>query len=152
MTTANQGDSVQVHYKGTLNDGTQFDSSYDRGEPIAFTVGGGQMIEGFDKAVFGMTVGEVKNITLTPDEAYGDSDPAALTTLDKSTFPEGFEFNSGDRIPLLGPNGSHFIGTITEIRDTDITVDMNHPMAGKDLNFEIELVDLEKQSNTEDGE
>ncbi len=70
MTTANQGDSVQVHYKGTLNDGTQFDSSYDRGEPIAFTVGGGQMIEGFDNAVFGMTIGEVKNITLTPDEAY----------------------------------------------------------------------------------
>jgi len=142
MTTATQGDSVQVHYRGTLNDGTLFDSSHDRGEPISFTVGAGQMIQGFDDAVYGMTVGEVKNITLTPDEAYGDTDPDAITQLDKSTFPEGFGFNDGDKIPLSGPGGAHFIGTITEIRDDDITVDLNHPMAGKDLNFEIELVEI----------
>ena len=141
-TTATQGDTVKVHYKGTLNDGSQFDSSYERGEPIAFTVGGGQMIQGFDDAVFGMTVGEVKNITLTPDEAYGDVNPDAQTTLNKDTFPEDFEFNSVDKVPLMGPGGAHFIGTITEIRDEDITVDMNHPMAGKDLNFEIELVEI----------
>ena len=68
--------------------------------------------------------------------------PDAQTTLNKDTFPEDFEFSSGDKIPLMGPGGAHFIGTITEIRDADITVDMNHPMAGKDLNFEIELVEI----------
>jgi peptidylprolyl isomerase len=141
-TTATQGDIVKVHYKGTLNDGSQFDSSYDRGEPVTFTVGEGQMIEGFDTAVVGMTTGEVKNITLTPAEAYGDVNPDAFTELNKDTFPEEFEFTNGDKIPLMGPGGSHFIGTITEIRDSDITVDLNHPMAGKDLNFEIELVDV----------
>jgi peptidylprolyl isomerase len=141
-TTATQGDAVKVHYKGTLNDGSQFDSSYDRGDPIAFTVGAGQMIQGFDDAVFGMTKGEVKNITLTPEEAYGDVNPDAYTELSKDTFPEDFEFTDGDKIPLQGPGGAHFIGTITEIRDADITVDMNHPMAGKDLNFEIELIEI----------
>ena len=141
-TTATQGDTVKVHYEGTLNDGSQFDSSYDRGEPIAFTVGGGQMIQGFDDAVFGMTVGEVKNITLAPGEAYGEPDPDAFTDLDKSTFPEDFEFTTGDKVPLSGPDGTYFIGTITEDRNTDVTIDLNHPMAGKDLNFKIELLEI----------
>ena len=95
MSTANNGDNVSVHYTGTLNDGTKFDSSHDRGEPISFTVGAGQMIAGFDSAVNGMVVGETKSITLEPDQAYGAKNPEAIQVAPKTEFPEGFEFIEG---------------------------------------------------------
>lgn len=138
-TIAKAGRSVQVHYKGTLNDGTTFDSSYERGEPISFTVGAGEMIPGFDSAVSGMKMGETKNISLKPVEAYGDHNPEGIQVVNKEHFPEGFQFETG--VVIEGQVGSQPVrGVINTIDEQTVTVDFNHPMAGKDLNFEIELV------------
>ena len=142
MSTAKNGDNVSVHYTGTFNDGTKFDSSHDRGEPISFTVGAGQMISGFDSAVNGMNVGESKTVTLSPDQAYGDSNPDAIQSVPKTEFPDGFEFIEGGVVQGQYPNGQPFRATITEVRESEATVDFNHPMAGKTLNFEIELVSV----------
>lgn len=142
MSTAKNGDNVSVHYTGTFNDGTKFDSSHDRGEPISFTVGAGQMISGFDSAVNGMNVGESKTVTLSPDQAYGDSNPDAIQSVPKTEFPDGFEFIKGGVVQGQYPNGQPFRATITEVRESEATVDFNHPMAGKTLNFEIELVSI----------
>lgn len=142
MSTAKNGDNVSVHYTGTLNDGTKFDSSHDRGEPISFTVGAGQMISGFDNAVNGMNVGETKTVTLPPDQAYGDTNPEAIQVFPKDQFPENFEFIAGGVVQGQYPNGSGFTATITEVKDETATLDFNHPMAGKTLNFEIELVSV----------
>ena len=140
--TATKGSQVKVHYMGTLDDGTQFDSSYDRGEPIAFTVGSGEMIDGFDAAVVGMSEGEKKTITLSPTEAYGEVNPDAYTTLSRTAFPDDFPVEDGGRVPLTGPNNEHFVGVISKFDDDEVTVDLNHPMAGKTLNFDIEVVEI----------
>jgi len=141
-TIAKQGRNVMVHYKGSFRDGTVFDSSYDRGEPINFTVGTGQMIPGFDEAVSGMRVGETKNVTLTPDEAYGSHNPDGVQEVNKEHFPDDFEFETG--VVIEGQVGTQPVrGIINSINEETVTVDFNHPMAGKDLNFEIELVQVE---------
>ena len=142
MSTAKNGDNVSVHYTGTLNDGTKFDSSHDRGDPIIFTVGAGQMIAGFDSAVNGMAVGEKKSVTLTPDQAYGETNPNAIQVAPKEQFPDDFEFIKGGVVQGQYPNGQMFTATITEVAESNVTVDFNHPMAGKTLNFEIELVGI----------
>jgi peptidylprolyl isomerase len=142
MSTAKNGDNVSVHYVGTLNDGTKFDSSRDRGEPISFTVGAGQMISGFNDAVVDMDVGETKTITLEPDQAYGNLNPDAIQEFPKDQFPESFEFISGGVVQGQYPDGSSFTATITEVKDSTAVLDFNHPMAGKTLNFEIELVSV----------
>ena len=136
------GNTVSVHYRGTLNDGTEFDSSHSRGEPLSFQVGAGQMISGFDAALPGMAVGETKNITLTPDQAYGDTNPEAITDIPKTSFPAGFDFQVDAMIQGQNDMGQPLIGTINEVKDEAVTIDFNHPMAGKDLNFEIELVSI----------
>ena len=141
-TIAKEGRNVRVHYKGTLNDGTVFDSSYDRGETINFTVGGGQMIPGFENAIDGMRVGETKKVSLTPNESYGDYDPNAIRDVPKTSFPEDFDFIEGGVVAGTA-NGMPLKGTINEVKDDTVLIDFNHPMAGKDLNFEIELVEVE---------
>jgi FKBP-type peptidyl-prolyl cis-trans isomerase 2 len=138
--TATEGSKVKVHYRGTLDDETQFDSSYDRGEPIAFTVGSGEMIDGFDTAVRGMSEGEKKTITLTPAEGYGEVNPDAFTTMPRASFPDGFPIEEGGKVPLTGPDNQQFVGTISEFDNDVVMVDLNHPMAGKTLNFDLELV------------
>jgi len=143
MSTAENGSNVTVHYKGTLNDGTVFDSSYEREEPIGFTLGSGEMIPGFNDAVVGMTIGETRQVTLTPDQAYGQTDPERVGEVEKSNFPEDFEFSIGTGVQSQTPQGPVF-GTISEVKDVSVLIDFNHPMAGKDLNFEIELVDIEE--------
>ena len=100
LTTATEGTNATVHYRGTLEDGSEFDNSHVRGEPITFTVGAGQMISGFNDAVNGMTVGETKTVTLTPDQAYGDVNPEAQTTFPKSGFPADLELVEGMPVPL----------------------------------------------------
>ncbi len=136
------GDTVSVHYRGTLEDGTEFDSSHTRGEAMTFQVGSGQLIAGFDEAVPGMTEGEVKNVTLTPEQAYGPVVAEAVQVVEKTQFPPEFPFEVGQTVSGYGANGQPMAATIQELGDTTVTLDMNHPMAGKSLNFEIELVSI----------
>ena len=142
LTGPNAGKIVKVHYKGNLNDGTQFDSSYDRGEPLQFICGAGMMIAGFDKAVVDMAVGEKKSVHLMPEEAYGMPDPNAIFTLEIAELPGSEELNAGDMAYLTNAYGQPFPVKVTEKADGKITFDANHEMAGKELNFDIELVDL----------
>ena len=142
MLQVENGNTVSVHYRGTLNDGTEFDSSHSRGEPLSFQVGSGQMINGFDAALPGMAVGETKSITLTPDQAYGESNPEAITDVPKESFPPDFNFQVDSMVQGQNEQGQPLVGTINEVKDEAVTIDFNHPMAGKDLNFEIELVSI----------
>lgn len=138
----NVGKVVRVHYTGTLNDGTKFDSSYDRGETLEFTCGAGQMILGFDAAVAGMEVGEVQEIHLIPELAYGMPDPNAIMTFPLEQMPGAEELKAGDRVYLSNPWGQQFPVTVVEVTDATVTFDANHEMAGKELNFTIELVEI----------
>ena len=151
MSKAQNGDNVNVHYKGTFDDGTIFDSSYDRGTTISFTVGGGQMITGFDTAVNGMAVGEVKKVRLTPAQPYGDSNPQAFAEVPKDSFPAEFPLNEGVTVQGTDGQGAPVIGTIEKIAEDNVLINMNHPMAGKDLNFEIELVEIVDTTDTDDS-
>jgi peptidylprolyl isomerase len=141
MTTVTNGSTVTFHYKGTLEDGTEFDSSYGRDQPMTATTGESGLIAGFETALTGMTEGETKTFTLEPAEAYGDHNPEAFTQLEKSVFPDDFPFESGMTVPLMGPNGQ-VMATLTEISDTTVTADLNHPLAGKTLTFEIEVLTI----------
>lgn len=152
LTTATEGANATVHYRGTLEDGTEFDNSRTREEPITFTVGSGQMISGFNDAVDGMTVGETKTVTLAPDQAYGEVNPEAQTTFPKAGFPEGLELTEGMAIPLKTPEGRTLIGRLTEQQEETVTVDLNHPLAGETLQFEIELVEVTTTTTTSTDE
>ena len=138
----NVGKKVRVHYKGTLNDGTQFDSSYDRGEPLEFVCGAGMMIRGFDVAVADMKVGEIKDAHMEPKDAYGEADPNAIMTVEIDQVPGAENLEKGQRVYLTNPMGQPFPVTVTEKTDTEITFDANHELAGKELNFQIELVEI----------
>lgn len=142
ITGRNVGKTCRTHYKGTFNDGTQFDSSYDRGEPLEFVCGAGQMIQGFDAAVADMEVGEVKEIHLMPEEAYGQTNPDAIFDVEIADLPGSEELQVGQHIYLQNQNGQHFPVTVTAKTETTITFDANHEMAGKELNFKIELVEV----------
>ena len=144
MEGRNVGKNVRVHYKGTFDDGTQFDSSYDRGEPLAFVCGTGMMIRGFDKAVAEMEVGQVVDIHLMPEEAYGEADPEAIVTIGIEQLPGSENLSVGDRVMLRSINGQPFPVTVTAKDDTHITLDANHEMAGKELNFRIELLEVQE--------
>lgn len=140
---SNENKKVKVHYEGTLNDGTKFDSSYDRGEPLEFVVGAGMMIKGFDDAVRDMAVGEVKNIHLMPEEAYGQPNPQNILTVEFAKMPGSENLEVGQRVALGTPNGQQIPVRVTEKTESTITFDANHEMAGKELNFKIELVEVE---------
>jgi FKBP-type peptidyl-prolyl cis-trans isomerase 2/predicted Fe-Mo cluster-binding NifX family protein len=139
----NAGKTVRVHYRGTFNDGTQFDSSYDRGEPLTFVCGAGMMIPGFDAAVADMEVGEIRQVHLLPHEAYGEADPAAVFTVPLSQLPGAEELETGERVQLQSMDGRAFPVTVTAKDADSITFDANHEMAGKELNFTIELLSAE---------
>ena len=143
MEGKNVGKNVKVHYRGTFDDGTQFDSSYDRGEPLAFVCGAGMMIRGFDKAVADMEVGQIVDVHLMPEEAYGQADPEAIITIAIAQLPGSENLNVGERVYLRNMMGQPFPVTVTAKDDTNITLDANHEMAGKELNFRIELVEVE---------
>ena len=138
----NLGKTVRTHYKGTFNDGTQFDSSYDRGEPLEFVCGTGRMIHGYDKAVATMKVGEIVNIHLDPSEAYGEADPNAIITVNIAELPGSEELSVGEHVYLQDAFGRPIPVRVVEKDDTKITFDANHEMAGKELNFQIELVEV----------
>jgi FKBP-type peptidyl-prolyl cis-trans isomerase 2 len=136
------GKNVRVNYVGTLNDGTEFDNSYTRGQTLDFTAGVGQMIEGFDKAVLQMNVGEKVSIKITPEEAYGEKTDEAIVSFPKTNFPENFEGVVGDRVSGQNDFGQPIDAVILEVNENDILLDFNHPLAGQELNFDIELVEI----------
>lgn len=142
ITGKNVGKTCRVHYRGTFNDGVQFDSSYDRGEPLEFICGAGMMIRGFDKAVADMEVGQTTDVHLMPEEAYGMPDPEAIFTVEISQMPGSEELNVGQQVYLSNAFGQPFPVKVTAKDDTTITFDANHEMAGKELNFKIELVEV----------
>jgi peptidylprolyl isomerase len=133
------GNTVSVHYKGTLSDGTVFDESRARGKTLNFTVGSGQMIGGFNDAVVGMATGDVKTVTISPEQAYGFHDPGSLQAVEKAAFGEGFEFRTGELVEGNGPRGP-FVARIHALEEEKVVLDFNHPLAGEELTFEIELV------------
>lgn len=142
ITGPNVGKTCRTHYRGTFNDGTQFDSSYDRGEPLEFTCGAGMMILGFDKAVADMNVGDIIDIHLMPEEAYGEKNPDAIITVPISELAGSEELKVDDMVYLQNVYGQPFPAKVTALTDNDITFDANHEMAGKELNFKIELVEV----------
>lgn len=138
---SNENKKCKVHYTGTFNDGTKFDSSYDRGEPLEFVCGAGMMIKGFDEAVKDMEVGEIKDIHLLPEEAYGEPDPNKIFSVEISQVPGAEDLEIGEQVYLTNSFGQPFPVKVAEKDDTNITFDANHEMAGKELNFKIELVE-----------
>ena len=139
----NVGKLCKAHYRGTLNDGTEFDSSYNSGEPLEFICGTGMMIRGFDEAVANMEVGQIVNVHLTPDEAYGYPDPRAIFTIELDKMPGAADLNVGEDVVLYGALGQPIQVNVTAKDDTTITFDANHELAGQDLNFQIELVEVQ---------
>lgn len=142
ITGPNVGKTCRTHYRGTFNDGTQFDSSYDRGEPLEFICGAGQMIKGFDAAVANMEVGQVVDVHLMPEEAYGLPNPDAIFTVEIAQLPGSEDLTVGQQVYLSNQFGQPFPVKVTAKEEKTITFDANHEMAGKELNFRIELVEV----------
>ncbi len=144
-----KGDKVVLHYIGTLDDGEQFDNSYNRGAPVEVEVGSGNLIVGFENAVIGMHVGQKKTVSLVKEDAYGDINPAAVVTVPKSGFPSDFPFDkTGIVVPLRNDDGQEFFGRLKDVGADNVIVDLNHPMAGKNLNFDIELIGITTESHS----
>lgn len=141
MSKAKKGDNVKVHYKGTLTTGEQFDSSEGR-EPLAFTVGAGQMIKGFDDAIPGMEVGEKKTINIAPSDAYGEKNEEAIVEFPKANIPADMKLEPGMRLQLHNQDGQPVPVVVSEIKDDVVILDANHELAGKELIFDIELVEI----------
>lgn len=139
MSTAKKNDTVKVHYTGTLSNGEVFDSSRER-EPLEFTVGGGQMIAGFDAAVDGMALDEVKEVTIAAADAYGERNEDMIQEVPRIHLPEDMQPEVGQTLVASGGQGQQMHVVVTDVADDHIIVDGNHPLAGKDLTFEIELV------------
>ena len=139
MTQVKTGDTVQLHYTGTLADGTQFDSSEGR-DPLQFEVGSGQIIPGLDAAIPGMTVGEKKTVEIPADQAYGQPDPNARQSVPRGDIPADIPLEVGLQLQVQTPTGQVMPVTVAEVTEEQVTLDANHPLAGKDLTFAIELV------------
>ncbi len=137
---AETGNTVKVHYTGTLNDGTVFDTSIER-EPLEFTIGQGQLIPGFEQAVIGMKVGESKTVNIPATEAYGLHRDDLVITMERSQLPDNIEV--GQQLQMTQTDGSTVVVTVIEISETTATIDANHPLAGENLIFEIELIEIE---------
>jgi len=141
MSNAKNGDTVKVHYTDTLEDGTVFDSSAES-EPLEFTLGNGQLIKGFEDAVLGMSVGEKKQVKISHDEAYGHRNDELILKVDRAAFPPSIEPREGLVLNLRSPDGRLIVAEIKEISGDSVTLDANHPLAGNDLTFEINLMEI----------
>ncbi len=141
MSEVKKGDKVKVHYTGKLTDETIFDSSRER-EPIEFTVGAGQMIEGFDNAVVGMKKGDTKVVEIPSEKAYGPKREEAIITINKNQLGEGLDPQVGMQLEATQPDGRKQILVIQEVKGEEIVLDGNHPLAGKELIFDIEVVEV----------
>ncbi|MGB2728247.1 MAG: peptidylprolyl isomerase [Halobacteriota archaeon] len=141
MAQAKHGDTVKVHYTGKLEDGTVFDTSVDR-DPLQFTIGEGQIIPGFEQAVLGMNPGESKTIRIPTDEAYGTRREEMVMMVDRNQLPADLNPEVGQQLQSRQPDGQTIVVTVTEVSESSVTVDANHPLAGKDLTFDIQLVEV----------
>ncbi len=141
MTQAREGDTVKVHYTGRLEDGTVFDTSRERA-PLEFTIGEGQVIPGFEQAVVGMEPGDTKTTTVPPEQAYGPRREDMTLEVDRSQFPEDLEPRPGQHLQIRQPDGRAIIVTVSDISESTVTLDANHPLAGHPLTFDIQLVDI----------
>ncbi len=136
---AREGDTVAVHYTGRLDDGSVFDSSADR-DPLTFTLGEGQVIEGFEQAVEGMAPGETRTVSIAPSEGYGPYHEDLLIVVDRSQIPPGLSPEVGQQLALQQHDGADIDVRVSEVTERSVTLDANHPLAGLNLTFEIELV------------
>lgn len=141
MAPARDGDTVKVHYTGKLADGTVFDSSKER-DPLEFTIGEGRIISGFEQAVVGMSPGDSKTADVSPEEAYGPHRKEMVLVVERKELPEDLEPEVGQQLQLRQDDGRAVIVTITQASEANVTLDANHPLAGKDLTFDIELVEI----------
>jgi len=142
MPQAKEGDTVKVHYTGRLaDDGTEFDSSTGR-DPLEFAVGARTLIPGFEEAVVGMAPGESKKVEISSEEAYGPHHEEAVQTVQRAEIPEQIDLAVGNVLQATAPNGQQLALTVVELTEETVTLDANHPLAGKDLEFEIELVEI----------
>ncbi len=141
MTGAQQGDTVRVHYTGKLEDGSVFDSSVER-DPLEFKIGEGQIIPGFEKAVVGMEAGQNKTIQIEPGDGYGPRHEEMVQVVERNQIPENITLEVGAQLQANHPEGGPIILTVTDLTEAEVTLDANHPLAGLDLTFEIELVGI----------
>jgi peptidylprolyl isomerase len=141
MAQAKPGDTVKIHYTGKLDDGTVFDTSADR-EPLQFTIGQGQLIPDFEQAVVGMNPGESKTVQIPSDNAYGPHREEMVMEVDRSEFPEDLEPRVAQRLQVSQSDGRTFPATVTDVSESKVTLDANHPLAGKDLTFDVHLSEI----------
>ncbi|MBI6628871.1 FKBP-type peptidyl-prolyl cis-trans isomerase [Pontibaca salina] len=141
MTEVKTGDTVRIHYTGTLQDGTTFDSSEGR-DPLEFQVGSGQIIPGLDVAMPGMSVGEKKTVEVPCDQAYGPVNPEMRQAVPREHIPAEIPLEIGTQLQMQTPEGQVMPVTVVEVADSEVTLDANHPLAGQDLRFDVELVEV----------
>lgn len=141
MPQAQYGDEVKVHYTGKLEDGTVFDASTDR-SPLKFIIGDGQIIPGLEKAILGMSLGEAKTVKVPMDEAYGPRREEMILVVDREEFPVHMKPEVGQLVEMRHPNGRRITVTVTGVSESSVTLDANHPLAGKDMTFDIELLEI----------
>jgi peptidylprolyl isomerase len=144
------GDTISVDYTGKFDNGETFDTSKGRA-PLKFTVGAGQLIPGFDAAVIGMQTGDTKTVTIEPAEGYGEHDPQRVTNMPRSSVPEGMEVQVGMAVQLSDQAGNPIPAMITELTDENVVLDLNHPLAGKTLTFDIEIKETGLQPDAQCG-
>lgn len=141
MSEVKQGDVVRIHYTGTLSDGSVFDSSEGR-DPLEFTVGSGQIIPGLDEVLSGMAPGEKKSVTIPAEKAYGPHDPNGLQAVPRDQFPPEIPMEAGTPLQVQTPDGRTMPVSIHEVHEDEVILDANHPLAGKELTFDFELVEI----------
>ena len=141
MTLAKAGNTVQIHYTGTLQDGSVFDSSEGR-DPLEFQLGAGQIIPGLDQAIDGMAAGEQKTVTIPAAEAYGDYQAEAKQTIPRDQIPADIPLDVGTMLQMQTPDGRAVPVQVADVTEEAVTLDANHPLAGKDLTFEVEIVSV----------
>jgi peptidylprolyl isomerase len=140
--TVENGNTIKIHYKGYLDTGDEFDNSQRRGEAFQFIVGSKSVIPGFSTSVLGMTIGEKRTVKINCNDAYGIRVEEAVRTVDKTDFPADFQFEENSVVTGNQSNGQPFQAVIKEVTEKQVTLDFNHPLAGKDLNFDIELIEI----------
>ena len=144
MAKVEKGNKIKVQYVGTLNNGEKFDSSHDRGQTLDFEVGSGQMIKGFDEGVIGMEVGESKTLQLKPEDAYGLRNEEAQTEVPREALPQDFNPQIGETVQGQTVDGRPILAKVKELLEDKVILDLNHPLAGEELNFQVDLVEIEK--------